>query len=87
MASPGKLHTCPNTTTYTCPDRMVTPYEGMSHSDSSVTHNQRGYYDVGKGIKGARTDDELVEAIMDRKHDTVMSIQHDNLVLSDSILM
>lgn len=33
--------------------------------------NERGYHDVGKGIKGARTDDELVEAIMDRKHDTV----------------
>lgn len=43
----------------------------MSIPENGVMLNDRGYYDVGKGIKGARTDDELVEAIMDRKHDTV----------------
>eukprot|EP00892_Ulva_mutabilis_P006483 jgi/Ulvmu1/4206/UM019_0185.1 len=43
----------------------------MSKVDSSVTPNQRGYYDVGKGIKGVRTDDGLAKAIMERNHDTV----------------
>lgn len=46
----------------------------MAKPVSEVMLNERGYYDVGQGIKGARTDDELVEAIMDRKHDTVTTI-------------
>jgi hypothetical protein len=33
--------------------------------------SQKGYYDIGGGVKGARTDDELVQAILHRNNETV----------------
>lgn len=44
------------------------------HEVSNVVQlNERGYYEVGKGIRGARTDQELVDAIIHREHNTVSS--------------
>lgn len=41
------------------------------HTGSEPARNQRGYYDVGARMKGARTDDELVSAVVHRDNDTV----------------
>jgi hypothetical protein len=39
-----------------------------------VPLDPKGYYNVSKGIRGARTDDELVEAILHRHNDTVRAL-------------
>lgn len=37
----------------------------------TIQLNEKGYYEVGKGIRGARTDQELVDAIIHRERNTV----------------
>jgi hypothetical protein len=37
-----------------------------------LSFSKKGYYEVGRGIRGARTDQELVDAIVDRTNETVI---------------
>ena len=46
------------------------PVHDSSHA-AEPERNQRGFYDVGSNLKGARTDDELVSAVLHRSNDTV----------------
>eukprot|EP01025_Chloroclados_australasicus_P040349 TRINITY_DN4206_c0_g1_i1.p1 TRINITY_DN4206_c0_g1~~TRINITY_DN4206_c0_g1_i1.p1 ORF type:complete len:171 (+),score=8.86 TRINITY_DN4206_c0_g1_i1:132-644(+) len=47
---------------------------GMAKSEARGQPQRvnEGYYDVGKGVRGARTDSELVDAIVHRKNNTVL---------------
>jgi hypothetical protein len=44
---------------------------GGGQTSHVVQLNDRGYYEVGKGIRGARTDQELVDAIIHRDNNMV----------------
>ena len=47
-----------------------------SQASHTVQLNEsKGYYEVGKGIRGARSHQELVDAIIHREHNTVTSAE------------
>lgn len=47
--------------------------KGAQAPQTVQLNESKGYYEVGKGIRGARTDQELVDAIIHREHNTVIS--------------